>query len=133
MNNYYQNSYRKQESEMTNLFTPDEAIQYGTVFKALALPYKNIKRTNVKVNQNEKDKLMYDIQKYDLSCHDLSLYLDVFPNDKNALEMRMLFENKLNEAKKRYEDKYPPFCKSSEKLDDVPYSWSTTPFPWDGK
>ena len=69
---------RKQKHyQNNNLFSPDEAIQYGTAFKALAIPYKNYKTANV-VATNEKERLMLDIQKYDLVCHDLGLYLDVF-------------------------------------------------------
>ena len=114
------------------MFSPDEAIQYGTAFKALAIPYKNYKTANV-VATNEKERLMLDIQKYDLVCHDLGLYLDVFPNDGEIINIRDNYLKMLRESEEKYEKKYSPFNKCSDKLDKVPFSWSTSPFPWGGK
>ncbi len=124
---------RKQKHyQNNNLFSPDEAIQYGTAFKALAIPYKNYKTANV-VATNEKERLMLDIQKYDLVCHDLGLYLDVFPNDGEIINIRDNYLKMLRESEEKYEKKYSPFNKCSDKLDKVPFSWSTSPFPWGGK
>lgn len=116
----------------SNLFNPDDALLYGTAFKSLYEPYKNLKKANVKLN-NEKERLMFEIQKYAIMAHDLGLYLDVYPNDKEASDLRSKYLKMYEEAKNKYESKYPPYNKNSEMNDKIPFPWSTTPFPWGDK
>lgn len=114
------------------LFNADDALLYGTAFKSLYEPYKNYKKANVKF-QNEQERLMFDVQKYDIICHDLGLYLDVYPNDSEALNIRKEYLEKYDKAKKTYLEKYPSFNKNSSYNNKVPFPWSTTSFPWGDK
>lgn len=115
-------------NSQSNLFNPDEAILVGTAFKSLYEPYKGFKKANVRL-LSEKERLMYDIQKYDLISHDLGLYLDVFPLDKEAVNLRKKYLSLYDDSIRRYLEKYPPFEVTCEKNNKTPYPWSTTPFP----
>lgn len=121
-----------EKGSQSNLFSPDDALFYGTAFKSLYEPYKNFKKANVKI-ANEKERLLLEVQKYAIMCHDLGLYLDVYPNDKEAVELRKNYLKLWEEAKNKYEEKYPPFVKNCKKNDVTPFPWSTTPFPWGDK
>lgn len=116
----------------SSLYNPDDALLYGTAFKSLYEPYKNYKKASVKFS-NEKERMMFDVQKYALMCHDLALYLDVYPNDTEAITLRKEYLKKWEEAKKTYEEKYSPINVNCEKNNVNPYPWSTTNFPWGGK
>ena len=118
--------------EENNLFTSNEGILVGTVFKTLYKPYKGHKQAKLK-NLNEQQKMLLKVQEYSLACHDLSLYLDIYPNDTNALKEREIYHKLREEAVKQYNEKYPPFTKNAKEINKIPYPWSTTPFPWGDK
>ena len=113
----------------TNLFSPDEAIKRGTAFVTLYEPYKNNKCA-MPIFKNDKEKALFDVQKYLLMIHDLHLYLDVHPYDKEAVELRKKYLELYNKAKEKYESMYPPFDVNCEKVNMVPFTWSTTEFPF---
>lgn len=122
----------KQKDSSNSLYSPDDALLYGTAFKTLYEPYKNYKKASVKLS-SEKERAMYEVQKYAIMCHDLALYLDVYPNDTGAIALRKQYLKLWEEAKKAYVDKYPPFDVNCEKNNVTPYPWSTTNFPWGDK
>lgn len=112
-----------------NLFSPDEAIKRGTAFVMLYEPYKNNKIANIYL-KSDREKLLLEVQKYALMCHDLHLYLDVHPNDKDAVELRKKYLDLYLKAKEKYDTIYPPFDVNCEKVNKVPFAWSTTEFPF---
>ena len=113
----------------TNLFSPDEAIKRGTAFVTLYEPYKNNKCA-MPIFTNDTAKALCDVQKYLLMIHDLHLYLDVHPYDKEAVELRKKYLELYNKAREKYESMYPPFNVNCEKVNMVPFTWSTTEFPF---
>ena len=130
MNYYNYMEYRNvlDKSKM-DLYDANEAFTKGTIFKTLYKPYRNY-LPKEPMSMTEKGKGMLEIQMYNAASHDLGLYLDVFPNDVNVLRLRNEYLEKYNRALKAYQDKYGAIeCKESKK---VPYSWSTTSWPWEG-
>ncbi len=128
MNN--SNSYEKNEN--TNLFDSSEAIKVGTIFKTLYKPYKGYTKVTLK-GLNERQKLMLKIQEYKLACHDLSLYLDIYPNDEQAIMVREKYHKKLKETEEIYNKKYSPFSLNAMEINENPFPWSSKPFPWGDK
>lgn len=112
-----------------NIFTPDEAFIAGTLFKMLYEPYKNYKFTALE-NKTEKEKMMIEVQKYGIVVHDLDLYLDVYPNDENALRLRKKYSQIYESMINKYEEAYSPITLSSDKVNTLPFPWSTSVFPW---
>ena len=62
---------------------------------------------------------------------DLNLYLDIYPDNKNAINLfnqyRMQKENLTNE----YESTYGPITLSRNSLNTYPWAWDNMPWPWD--
>ena len=57
----------------------------GNMFNGLYDSYMNYKPYEINP-QNEKQYLLLIVQMYGFAAHDLGLYLDVFPNDSNAIK-----------------------------------------------
>lgn len=128
MNNIYLGTRVVLENDM-NLYDPNQAFKAGTIFKSLDLPYKNLKMP-VLVPTSQKDAFMMEIQKYGIVVHDIDLYLDVYPNDENAIALRKKYYKEYTDLKDTYQRMYPPFDLCSNDINKVPFSWSTNKFPW---
>ena len=61
----------------------------------------------------------------------MGLYLDVFPNDNNVIELRNEYVEKYEQALEAYEGKYGAITMTSDALKKVPYNWSTSSWPWE--
>lgn len=85
----YLNEYRGNG----NLFTPNQTLEYGNIFKKEYEGYKGYQPYKITI-KNEKCILnLIAMQDY---LHDLKLYLDVYPNDNAIL-------NEYNNALKKYQ------------------------------
>lgn len=111
-----------------DLFNPYEGYLKGNIFKKEYIPYKNYKVPKVNIN-NEKDEMLFNIGEYCFMMHDLNLYLDTHPNDKESLNRFISYRDKVNELTTKYERKYGPIC-VKEVMDNTPFSWVNTKWPW---
>ena len=117
------NNFRK-ESALYNL---SESLNKGNTFINEYIPYKNyIYKVVVK---GEKDTLLLKIQELTFRIIDLSLYLDLYPNEKLIFNTFKSSINELNKLKETYENKYGPLYVSSNNLYDE-YLWNKNPWPW---
>ena len=90
-----------------NLFDSYEGYLKGNSFKDEYIPYKNYKVAKLNIN-SEKEEMLINIGEYSFMMHDLNLYLDVHPNDVEALRKFNEYRNKTNELINNYERKYGP-------------------------
>ena len=133
MNNYlynYMNQanfYNKQDND---LFDPYNAFIRGNLFKNLYDPYKNNEPYEIKP-ANEQAKLLTKINSLCFSLKDLNLYLDVYPNDDNMINLYNRYNNEKEKLVKDYENMYGPICLNSDALNSFPWSWDDTPWPWE--
>ena len=129
-NNYfeYDNSNTITFDRNNNIYSLDEGFNKGNMFKDIYSKYKN-HVYKLKVN-NEKDKLLYNIQMYTFVLKDLVLYLDIFDDDKNILKLFNEWSSELEKLKKRYEKSYGPLCSFSSN-DENKWEWINNPWPWD--
>lgn len=143
MNNYfdyfnypngYNNAYVKKSANNHNTsekIDPYKGFLRGNLFDNLYVPYMNYKP--IEVNPaNEKEYDMFMVQMYSFAAHDLNLYLDVNPNDDEAIKLREKYFNMYIEAKMKYENKYGPIDISSDLLNSSPWMWNTKKWPWEG-
>ena len=112
----------------TIFYGENEGFIKGNVQKNTYSPYKNYVPTMPIVN-SDKEKMLLEIQKYGFYLLDLGLYLDLHPNDKEALEYFKENRNKyyklINEFNKNY---YPLIFMDSSSMDS--YQWLQGSFPW---
>ena len=118
-------NYRQNKTMFTN---PNEGFLKGNIQNNIYKPYKNYAPGNIGVN-NEKDRLLVEIQMYGFYLTDLGLYLDMHPNDMEALnlfnETRNTYYKKLGDFNRQY---YPLCSLNSDKKDS--YEWIEGKFPW---
>ena len=132
MNNYYDydfNNYNYSNNNVNNNIDPYKGFIRGNIFDNLYDPYKNYKPYEINPN-NEKDYMMLLLQIYDFNLVDLNLYLDIYLNDTNMLNLRDKYLKEYESAKKNYETKYGAITTYSETLNKTPWNWDSS-FPWE--
>ena len=109
------------------LFSASEGFLYGNMFKDEYVPYKEYKPLIIAAN-DEKGKILLMIYQLDFAMNDLSLYLDLNPNDKEKYLLFRDYTDKLNMYVKSYEEKYGPLelCNS----DYENYEWVKSALPF---
>ena len=120
-NNYYQND---------NLFNPYEGLIRGNLFKNIYDPYKNQKPYAIKP-MNDQAKMLTDIDSLEFAIIDLNLYLDIYPDDKNAIELFNKYRKDQNELLHNYQNQYGPILLNSDAMNNIPWMWDNKPWPWE--
>ena len=105
-------------------YDPEDALKRGTLFPGLDLPFMNVVNTAV-----VSDTPLGEIMAMQFVCHELQLYLDTHPSDNDAFQTMKGMLQLLEEAKKRYTEKYGPLCPSDLARSER-FSWLEDPWPW---
>ncbi len=112
--NYYPNNM---DRDMSNpkFFTEKEGYLRGNMFRNL---------------YSQQEEMFLRMSEAEFAAHDLNLYLDLYPNDGNALDLFNRYRKEANRLMMDYEEKYGPILISSDSLDTSPFLWQTQIFPW---
>ena len=106
-------------------YDPEDAIRRGTLFPGLDLPFMNLVNT-----QNVTDDLpLGEVMTLCFVCHELQLYLDTHPEDREAFETLKRLLRMTEEAKRRYTARYGPLC-PADLADSARFDWLDAPWPW---
>ena len=119
------------QSANNNIADPWTAFVRGNLFNSLYDQYKKYKPIEPSPS-NEKEYALLMVQMYDFCAHELTLYLDNYPNDSNAIRLRDEYKKAAMEALNQYEMKYGPLSLSSSTLSATPWAWDTKTWPWEG-
>ena len=139
--NIYQNNlfYQNDQNEIVelnrnignmNLYSPKEGYMKGNLFADLDNQYKNYKPAKLEPT-NERQKLYLQLNQISFAAHELNLYLDLHPEDKEALKLFNQYRMKSNELLEKYENEYGPLTISSDALNATPFLWEEQNFPFD--
>ena len=120
------NGYMPYDINKLDLFNPYEGYLAGNAFKNEYIPYRNYKVSKVNIN-SEKEEMLFNINEYSFMAHDLNLYLDIYPEDKEALNKFNEYRNKTNELIMKYERKYGPLMTSGD--NSKSFNWVSN-WPW---
>lgn len=101
----------------------------GNLFNSLYDEYKNYKPQELKVN-NERDDLILQIDENRFAMIELGLYLDLYPNDINALNIFNSYLKRKNDLINLYESKYGPLSLDSM-VQTNNWLWDNSPWPWE--
>ena len=82
------------------------------------------------MNQHE---CLYAIRKLQFFAIDLNLYLDNFPNCKDAIDDYKLISSKLRKLMWDYEQSYGPLTNFGSAYIQNPDAWIDTPWPWENE
>ena len=78
-------------------------------------------------NTLSREKLMRQIQMYSFAVYDALLYLDAYPDSKEALMNYNKYKKLEARARMEYEAKYGPITAPTE-CDS--WQWTNGPWPW---
>lgn len=113
-----------------NVYDPYQGFIRGTMFPELYDPYKMNKPFEIQP-MNEQAQMLTNIDALTFATIDLNLYLDVNPNDKNAIELFNQYRTQKNELVKAYENQFGPLTLGSNALTTFPWVWDNRPWPWE--
>ncbi len=115
-------------SEMINLYEPYQGFIRGNMYKNIYNDYSKI--YDIKP-MNEQAELLTYIDMFDFACIDLSLYLDVYPEDQQMIELYNQIKEEKVKVTSKYEEKYGALSLNSKNLNKVPWEWNNSPWPWE--
>lgn len=127
--NYELNTYNNVDKP-NNLYGAYEGYIKGNLFKDLYSQYKNYNPQQI-VPQNEQEELLFNLNQIQFAMHELNLYLDNYPNDRNTLNTFMTYKNMYNNLLNEYENKYEPIIINGVNDNNTPFTWENSPSPWD--
>ena len=101
-----------------------EALSEGTLFPGLNLPF-HLAKNGRPVKRCPKTELMA----LSFVVHELGLYLDTHPGDKEAFTLFKSYVKMLEEGKEAYLERFGPLTQTDAAMDDT-YTWVDGPWPW---
>ena len=128
MNQINQDNFYKKDNN--NLFDPYNAFIRGNLFKNLYDPYKNNEPYEIRPI-NEQARLLTKINSLCFALKDINLYLDIYPESKDMINLYNKYMNEKDKLTNEYENSYGPVCLDSKSLNNYPWSWEETPWPWE--
>ena len=120
----------KNNNSTNTLYDPYSGFIRGNMFKNLYDPYKQGEPYEIKP-MNDQAKLLTDIDSLSFAMIDLNLFLDVNPENKDAIKLFNNYREKKEKLTKEYEKKYGPITIDSDSLNSFPWAWNDMPWPWD--
>jgi spore coat protein JB len=118
------------KANANNLYDVYGGFIRGNMFPDLYNTYKIKKPFDVEP-LNEQAELLTYLDAYSFAAHDLNLYLDNNPNDRQIIELFKSYTNEANKIQKQYEEKYGPLFIDNSIT--YPWSWNNSPWPWENK
>ena len=112
-----------------NILDTKLGFKRGNLFNNLYDEYKNYKPQELKAN-NEKEDLLLQIDEQRFAMIEMNLYLDLYPNNKEALNRFNTYLKKEKELVTLYESKYGPLTTSSP-VQTNNWTWNNSPWPWE--
>jgi len=117
-------SFVPMQSASVPAYDTEEALQRGTLFPGLDLPFMNMVNT-----ADMSGTPLGEVMALQFVCHELQLYLDTHANDKEAFQTLKKMLTLSREANERYAAKFGPLCVTQLETEDR-FSWLDDPWPW---
>ena len=124
------NLYNKQNTSFNNQYKDQNNINMMNVSNSLYDPYKSGEPYEIKP-MNAQAELLTNIDALGFAMTDLNLFLDVHPDNKNAISLFNQYREQKESLTKEYESKYGPITIDSDSLNSYPWAWNDMPWPWD--
>ena len=103
-----------------------EALQTGTLFPGLDLPFKAAIQAKTKMSNHALVELMA----LDFAIDELGLYLTTHAQDQEALQLYWSYIKLAKEGREKYQKMYGPLLQTDLTPEDG-YAWLKDPWPWE--
>jgi spore coat protein JB len=117
--------YVPMQGENPQRYTQQEALQNGTLFPGLNLPF----RAAVNPQLTMEKTALAELMALDFAIDELGLYLVTHPEDQEVLELYWSYIKLAQQGRKTYEERYGPLLQTT--ITENGYSWINNPWPWD--
>ena len=107
-------------------FSRMEALQTGTLFPGLDLPFK----AAIQAQTKTANTALVELMALDFAIDELGLYLTTHSKDQEALQLYWSYINLAKEGREKYQKKYGPLLQT-DLTPDQGYAWLKDPWPWD--
>ncbi len=107
-------------------FSRTEALQTGTLFPGLDLPFK----AAIQAHTQLPNTALVELMALDFAIKELNLYLDTHVNDQEVLQLYWSYIKLAEEGRQKYEKMCGPLTASNLTPEDG-YAWLKDPWPWD--
>ncbi len=127
-NNYNQPLFSKNENP-NSLYDPYNGFISGNMFPSL---YNGYKIDPVMLDANsEQMRMLIMLDSLCFAKTDLNLYLDIYSNDKDIINLFNQYVNETDKLLTEYENKYGPIFVDSKANMTYPWAWDNSPWPWE--
>lgn len=116
-------------SQISSILDSKDGFERGNLFGSLYDEYKNYKPEKL-VAKNEREDMLLQILDANFAMTELNLYLDIYPNDKNALTLFNSYLTKKKNLCDAFEQKYGPLTIESDSQKNN-WLWDNSPWPWE--
>ena len=124
-NTFYSNNMTSNQLATINL-----ALDRGNLFNNLYEPYKNYKYNNLTAT-NKREELLLNVLRYDSLLTELNLYLDIYPKDRNMINLYNQYLEEKKRACFEYTKNFGPLTLDDQSNNNS-WSWLQSPWPWEG-
>lgn len=107
-------------------FSRMEALQTGTLFPGLDLPFKAAIQARTKL----ANTALVELMALDFAIDELGLYLTTHSKDQEALQLYWSYINLAKEGREKYQKQHGPLLQT-DLTPDQGYAWLKDPWPWD--
>jgi len=118
-------TYTPWQRSNTPKFTAGEALDRGTLWPGLELPWKN----NFAV-RNVANGPLGELQALEFALVELALFLDTHPDDMETFQLFKKYAKAYHDKKMAYIKTYGPIVKADTAEADR-WTWIDDPWPWD--
>lgn len=106
-------------------YSRTEAMQTGTLFPGLNLPFKAAMTDKMQTDNTALAELMA----LDFAIDELGLYLTTHSQDQEVLDLYWSYIKLANEGREKYQKMYGPLFQTD--ITEGGYLWLKDPWPWD--
>lgn len=133
--NYQNNNYNQplytEDANASQLFDPYQGFIRGNMYPNLYNSYK-VNPIDIKPANKQAELLTY-LDSLCFALIDINLYLDVYPEDRDMINLFNQYRKELNRIENEYQSQYGPITTSSNANEKYPFIWINSPWPWEGK
>lgn len=103
-----------------------EALQTGTLFPGLDLPFK----AAIQAKNKLKNTALVELMALDFAIDELGLYLTTHADDQEALQLYWSYIRLAKEGREKYQKLYGPL-KQTDLTPEEGFTWLKDPWPWE--
>ncbi len=129
LSNNMMNSNTQMMPQNADLTTPYDGFIRGNLFNSLYNQYKYYRPMKL-IPNSEQAELLLNVDQLTFAAHELNLYLDVDPTNREMINLFNKYRDMANTAVKKYEEKYGPLTIDYTDSTNV-FRWQNDTWPWE--